>query len=90
MLTKRVEVLFEPDEYRLLEEKARKAGRSVGSLVRAAVTERYLRPSDQERAEAFRWLASQTFEGIGGDWEEIKAELEAERYRQIVKSIETD
>lgn len=90
MLKKRVEVLFETSEYRQLEEAARIKGRSVGSLIREAVAKYCLEPSEEERREAFRWLRSQTFEDIGGDWEDVKREIIESRVRQIEKSLETD
>lgn len=90
MLNKRVEVLFEPSEYRRLEEIARSEKRSVGAVVREAVGKYVLRPTEEERRKAFRWLRSQTFEDIGGDWEQVKEEIAEERARQIEKSLETD
>lgn len=90
MLKKRVEVLFEPSEFRRLEKIARAERRSVGSVVREAVSKYVLRPTEEERREAFRWLRSQTFEDIGGDWEDVKRELAESRARQIEKSLETD
>jgi CCR4-NOT transcriptional regulation complex NOT5 subunit len=90
MLKRRVEVLFDEAEFKRLETLARAKGRSIGALIRSAVARDYLDPDEERRREAVKWLASQTFEGIGGDWEQVKAEMEEERYRQIVKSLETD
>lgn len=88
MLKKRVEVLFDEAEYRRLEQLARAERRSVGSLVREAVARHCLGPDERRRRQAFRWLASQTIEGIGGDWEDIKEEMAAARMEQIEKSLE--
>ncbi|HEU4758426.1 MAG TPA: hypothetical protein VFT91_00455 [Dehalococcoidia bacterium] len=90
MLKKRVEILFEPLEYRRLEEVARARKRSVGSLVREAVAKYCVRPTEEERRRALQWLQSQTFEGVGGDWEQVKEEIAEERMRQIEKSLEAD
>ena len=90
MLKKRVEILFEPSEYRRLEELAGASGRSVGSVVREAVAKYILQPTKEERRKAAEWLASQTFEDIGGEWEQVKEEIAEERARQIEKSLEVD
>jgi hypothetical protein len=90
MLKKRVEVLFEPSEYRRLEEIAQAEKRSVGSVVREAVDKYVMQPTEEERRRAAEWIASQTFEDIGGDWEQVKREITEERARQLEKSLETD
>jgi predicted transcriptional regulator len=88
VLKKRVEVLFDEDEYRRLEELARAKGRSIGALIRAAVARDYLAPDEERRHEAFKWLTSQTFDFLG-DWEDVKRELLEAQYDAIVKSLET-
>ncbi|MBI2912678.1 MAG: hypothetical protein HYY03_02020 [Chloroflexi bacterium] len=89
-LKKRVEILFDPAEYRRLEDIAHAKGRSVGSVVREAVEKYVVRPTEEERRKAAQWIASQTFEDIGGEWEDVKREIIEERVRQIDKSLETD
>jgi predicted transcriptional regulator len=88
MLKKRVEILFEPSEYRRLEELAGASGRSVGSVVREAVAKYVLQPSDEERREAIEWFARQT--GPVGTPEEIKEEILLAMDEAIAKSLETD
>lgn len=88
--TKRVEVLFEPEDYEQLEKKARQEGRSVGEIVREAVSVAVVDPAEKRRAAAFEWLTSQTIDEMGGDWEDIKREIAEERTRQIEKSLEAD
>jgi len=70
MLSKRVEVLFDPRQYAGLEQEARRRGESIGSLVRAAVERQYLLPSREERRAALRELLSIKLD-IGA-WEEAK------------------
>jgi hypothetical protein len=70
MLSKRVEVLFDPKQYASLEEEARRRGKSVGSLVREAVEREYLVPSQQERKAALKELLSIKLDI--GSWEEAK------------------
>jgi hypothetical protein len=89
VLKKRVEVLFDEDEYRRLEELARAKGRSIGALIRAAVARDYLAPDEERRHEAFKWLTSQTFDFLGGDWDDVKKDLLEAQYDAIVKSLET-
>ena len=73
-LTKRVEVLFDPQQYRLMEAMARSKGQTVGALVRKAVEEQYLRPTLEQRREALERLLS--MEVDLGTWEEAKAIIE--------------
>lgn len=78
---KRVQAVFSPDQYALLEEYARETGRSLSAVVRDSVSEHLL--ADLEKAgkrKALAWIAS------GGepvsDWEEMERELAATRYSQ--------
>jgi hypothetical protein len=70
MLSKRVEVLFDPKQYEGLEQEARRRGESVGSLVREAVERQYLLPSREERRTALKELLSIKLDI--GSWEEAK------------------
>ena len=70
MLSKRVEVLFDPKQYTGLEQEARRRGESVGSLVREAVERQYLLPSREERRTALKDLLSIKLDI--GSWEEAK------------------
>jgi hypothetical protein len=85
-LTKRVEVLFEPNEYAALDLIARQRNESVESLLRKAARDKYLDKERQRRREAIERLLSEQFDF--GDWGDIKEELEEERYKQIVKSVD--
>jgi hypothetical protein len=71
---KRVEVLFEPDQYRLLEDAAHRSGKSIGWMVREAVAKYVTMPSREERMAAMeRFLALPPVSV--GDPEELKAEI---------------
>lgn len=72
-LTKRVEVLFEPEEYRIIERLARSRGVPVAVLVRKAVEERYLQADLERRRAAVDALLS-----IDSDltWDEAKKFLD--------------
>ena len=58
-LTKRVEVLFDPDHYRVIEQLARSQGQTVGALVRKAVEQVYLKPTLEQRRAAVQGLLSE-------------------------------
>ena len=79
-LTKRVEVLFDPDEYRLIEQTARARGEPVAALVRRAVMERYLQPDLEGRRQAVHDLL-----GIRSEitWEEAKKVIETDTGRGL-------
>jgi hypothetical protein len=84
MLSKRVEILFDPKQYAELECEARRRDKSVGSLVREAVERLYLQPSREERLQAVERLVSQNFDF--GSWEEVKEEI----IRGKIPRIEAD
>lgn len=85
-LTRRVEVLFEPDQYRELERISRSKRESVADLVRKAVEQQYLRPTLEQRQAAVKRLLSQQFDL--GDWEDVKREMEEDLYKHIIKSVD--
>jgi hypothetical protein len=91
MLKKRVEILFEPSKYHVLEEIAQTERRSVGSLVREAVEKYVLRPAREERREALEWILSE--EDDLGPWEELKEAISrgpAEGIERIERQVEAD
>ncbi len=72
-LTKRVMVLFDPEQYQRLEEEAKQRRRSKGALIREAV-EREISESRSasraERIEAARRLVSMKEDIL--DWDELE------------------
>ena len=89
MKTKRVEVLFEPKQYKALEEAARKYGQPVGAVVRDAVAKHVVEPQEKGRVAALRWLASQEMD-FDPDWAKAKQVILDAQLRAIQKSLETD
>lgn len=61
-LTKRVEILFDPEQYRLLEQLASARGDSVGALVRRAVEQVYLMSTLEKRKAAVDGILSEQSE----------------------------
>lgn len=84
MAKKRVEILFDPDQYARLERIARERRESVGALIREAVQKTYLGPTREEKLAAVRWMAAQNIDL--GSWEE----LEEEMARDLVRHFEID
>ena len=89
MKTKRVEVLFEPRDYKTLEGVARTRGEPVGAVIRKAVSQYVVGPSEKKRQEALRWLASQEMD-FDPDWKKVKEEIIEARLKAIEKSLEVD
>ncbi len=88
---KRVEVLFEPSEYRILEDAAQRQGKSVGAMVREAVVKYVTGPSQEKREAAIKHLRSlQGQGGPVGSPEEIKAEIMAGIDEYLDKKLEAD
>ncbi len=81
-LTKRVELLLEPEQYARLEEIARARKESVGSLIRRAVVQEYLQPVQQQKRAALERLLRQEIDL--GAWERAKEDVG----REVVKELE--
>ena len=77
MLNRRTHILFEADEYKLLDTLAAEKGRSVGELVRMAIKRVYVEPrekelSDREKAfQALKKLQMQTRQKGRVDYKEL-------------------
>ena len=82
-LTKRVEVLFEPEQYRVMEQVARSEGKSVGALVRKAVEQVYLTSTLEMRKAAVDGLLSEQSDLT---WEEAKIILDTDVGRRFEAS----
>jgi hypothetical protein len=70
--TKRVQVLFSPEQLTRLQAIAEAQGESLGSLVRKAVEEVYLRHETEEKLAAVRRMASLHLPV--SDWEQMERE----------------
>lgn len=79
-LEKRVQVLFEPGDYALIEGEARAQGVSVGAFIREAVNQRV----SAARASALAswqelWDLADADSAVGAlDWEQMKSDYENE------------
>lgn len=82
-LTKRVEILFEPEQYRVMEQVARSEGKSVGALVRKAVEQVYLTSTRERRKAAVDGLLSEQSDLT---WEEAKIILDTDVGRRFETS----
>ena len=80
VLNRRVQVLFDPGEYALLEAEARRRHRSVGALVRESVRHGLSQHADEKRATLARLLerADSSPGSPVGDWKEVKDGFERE------------
>lgn len=86
---KRVEVLFDPEDYKRLEYKAQSERRSVGSVIRDAVASYVAGPTAADRKAAIdRLLSPKPGEQPLPDWSELKGELARSQYRAIVKGVD--
>lgn len=88
---KRVEVLFELQQYKRLEEVAQREGKAVGALIREAVAKYVVAPSEEVRERAWDHFFSLAGKGgRSGSPEEIKEEILGGMYERTVKSITYD
>lgn len=73
-LTKRVQVLFDPEQLKQLKRKAKAQKESVGGLIREAVEEKYLRgEAVEEKIAAAKKIAA--MELPVSDWEKMEKEI---------------
>jgi hypothetical protein len=86
---KRVEVLFDPKDYRLLEDAAHREGKSVGHMIREAVAKYVVQPTQDERQRALEWVFSQDL-GPPGSPEEIKEDILRDMDEGLAESLEAD
>ena len=77
-LTRRVELLFDPDQYSRLEEIARGRGMSVAAVIRSAVDREHLQPALAEKRVAVGELLR--VEAPVGTWEEVKEDMLERRF----------
>jgi hypothetical protein len=84
---KRVEVLFEPADYKRLEDIARREGKPVGAMIREAVAKYVTGPTDERRRQAFKRLLSMNSGLVLGTPEELKEEMSRTQYEAIVRSM---
>lgn len=86
---RRVEVLFDPKEYRVLEDAAHRDGKSVGHVIREAVAKYVTGPTTDERERAWNDFFSLRGQGgPSGSPEEIKEEIARSYYEAILKDEE--
>ncbi len=72
---RRVQTLFTPRQYQLLQEYAQEVKKPLSVVVREAVEQSLLEELEQQRKKAaLEWLCSQ--ELPVGDWEEMEREIE--------------
>jgi len=84
---KRVEVLFEPSEYKILEDVARRDGKPVGAVVREAVAKYVTGPSEAEREAAWERLLTRDTGIDPGSPEDIKAAIVAGMDEYLAKRV---
>lgn len=83
-LTRRVELLLDPEQYARLEEIARARGESVGALIRQAVAREFLRPAREQKRAALGRLLRQEIDF--GSWEKAKNDIGREVVRELEAS----
>ena len=84
-LERRVQVLFDPDEYARLESMARQEQRSVASIIRESVRRTLAQPVSSRQVALERLLvrADASPAQPVGDWEAVKDGFERDNLRSI-------
>lgn len=85
MLTKRLEILFDPKEFEMIKRKAKAEGRSIASLVRKVLKEKIIEKDVKQKETILRRLFSPAMEVPFDEWREEKKGI----IRGRAKDIET-
>ena len=85
MLTKRLEILFDPKEFEMIKRKAKAEGKSVAGLVRKVLKEKIIEKDIKQKEAILRRLFSPSMETPFDAWEEEKKGI----IRGRAKDIET-
>jgi predicted CopG family antitoxin len=83
MLTKRLEILLDPDEYKEIQKEAKERGASMGQLVRDVLREKMVKPRKKTAIEAFQKLFSKEMEIDVSSWTEEKKKITKTRIKEI-------
>lgn len=83
MLTKRLEILFDPGEYKILKKKAVEEGKSVANLVRETLKEKIIDSSVKEKESALKRLFSPSMETDFNEWKVEKKRIIKSRVKKI-------
>lgn len=86
MLTKRLEILFDPGEFEILKIKATDEGKSVANLVRETLKEKIIDSSIKEKENALKRLFSPSMETDFNEWKEEKKGIIKARGKKIEAS----
>ena len=82
-LTKRAEVLMEPEDYGRLEEIARRRNTTVEELIRRAVRSCYLSDSEKVQKGIDDILSLQVPIVFSEDWEKVEGEIMEAHHRRL-------
>lgn len=83
MLTKRLEILFDPKEFEILKKKAKAEGKSIASMVRETLKEKIIDSSLKQKERALKRLFSPTMETPFDEWREEKKRITKTRVKEI-------
>ncbi len=83
MLTKRLEILFEPKEFETIKQKALAEGKSVAKLIRETLREKLIDRDINEKEQALKRLFSLKPESPFSEWDLEKERITKERVKEI-------
>lgn len=83
MLTKRLEILLDPKDYKEIQKNAREKGESVGQLVRNILKDRIVAPKKKASIDALQRLFSKNIEIDIRSWAKEKKKIADMRIKEI-------
>ncbi len=84
-LTRRLQVLIDPERHELLKREAERTGAPVGAIVRAAIDEKLAGSDDESRRSeaARRLLAAPRPRGSEPEWDTVRNDVHDEQWRRM-------
>lgn len=83
MLSKRLEILFDPKDYEMIRRKAKAEGKSVAGLIRKVLQDKIIEKDKKQKEAILRRLFSPSMETPFNEWKEEKKGIIRSRAKEV-------
>lgn len=83
MLTKRLEILFDPKEFETVKKKAEAEGKSIAGMIRETLREKIIESDSKRKERALKRLFSPVMETDFDEWRKEKKKIAKTRVKEI-------
>lgn len=87
MLTKRLEILFDPKEFEAVKKKAEAEGKSIAGMIRETLREKIIESDSKRKERALKRLFSPDMETDIDEWSKEKKRIAKTRVKKIENSL---